>query len=253
MTLDRDQTADAQEPRRLARVRLRLGAGGDPVVDDLEVRLREPLRFRQVAGEAARDRDLPVGERADRAVAEREDPALAELVEAVLGREPDRHARDRPGRLAVRVGVDEVRVQDRRPVVHEVGENLHERARIDVRLHLDPVDGNPARLECARELPGPRLLLVQHQEADVPAALHERRQQLEQVRLGTRDAGDLLDVENRHDVRVRRSARTGARVTSRSRSRRSARPRSARRRAPSRGTPPTPGRIAGRRRRAASA
>ena len=86
-------------------------------MDDLEVRLGEALGLGEVAGEAARDRDLPVRERADRPVAEREDPALAELVEAVLRREPDRHPGDRPGRLAVGVGVDEVRVQDRRPVV----------------------------------------------------------------------------------------------------------------------------------------
>ncbi len=183
---------------RLAGVRLRLGPGGDPVVDDLEVRLGEALGLGQVAGEAARDRDLPVGERADRAVAEREDPALAELVEAVLGREPDRHPGERPGRLAVRVGVDEVGVEDRRPVIHEVGEDLHERARVDVGLHLDPVDGHAAGLERAGELPGAGLLLVQHQETDVPAALHERRQELEQVRLGARDAGDLLDVEDGH-------------------------------------------------------
>ena len=73
----------------------RLRAGGDPVVDDLEVRLGEALGLGEVAREAARDRDLPVRERADRPVAEREQAPLAELVEAVLRREPHRHARDR--------------------------------------------------------------------------------------------------------------------------------------------------------------
>ena len=203
MSLDRDQAPDTEEAGRLAGVRLRLRPGGDPVVDDLEVGLGEAFRLRQVAGEAARDRDLPVRERADRAVAEREEPPLPELVEAVLRREPDRHPGERSGRLAVRVGVDEVRVQDRRPVIDEVGEHLHERARIDVGLHLDPVDGHAAGLESPRELPRAGLLLVEHQEADVPAVLHERRQELQQVGLGARDSGDLLDVEDGHCVRVR--------------------------------------------------
>ena len=73
VALDRDQAADAEEARRVAGVRLGLGAGGDAVVDDLEVGLREALGLGEVAREAARDRDLPVRERADRAVAEREE------------------------------------------------------------------------------------------------------------------------------------------------------------------------------------
>ncbi len=88
-------------------------------------------------------------------------------------------------------------------MVHEVGEDLHERAGIDVGLHLDPVDRHAARLEGPRELPGARLLLVEHQEANVPAALHERRQELKQVRLGAGDTGDLLNVEDGHGIRVR--------------------------------------------------
>ena len=198
MPLDRDQAADAEEPRRVAGVRLGLGAGGDPVVDDLEVRLGEAFRLREVAGEAAGDGDLPVGERADRPVAEREDAALPELVEAVLGREADRHARERPRGLAVGVGVDEVRMEDRRAVVHEVREDAHEGGRVDVGLHLDPVDRDPAGLERPGELPGAGLLLVQHQEVDVPPALNERRQELQQVGLGARDACDLLNVEDVH-------------------------------------------------------
>ena len=169
-------------------------------MDDLEVRLRKALGLGEVAREAARDRDLLVRERADRPVAEREDAALAELVEAVLGREPDRDAGERARGLAVGVRVDEVRVEDRRPLLGEVREDVQERARVDVGLHLDPVDGHAARLERAGELPGARLVLVQHQEPDRPAALHERRQQLEQVRLRAGDAGDLLDVEDDHAV-----------------------------------------------------
>ena len=153
------------------RVRLRLGPGGDPVVDDLEVGLGEALGLGEVAREAARDRDLAVRERADRAVAEREEAPLAELVEAVLGREPHRHAGERPGRLAVGVGVDEVRVQDRRPVV-ERGTRGRARTCRDRRRCASgsPSTGHAAGLELARELPRAGLLLVQHQEADVPAA-----------------------------------------------------------------------------------
>ncbi len=201
VALDRDQPADAQEPGLGSCVRLRLGPGRDAVVDDLEVGLDEPLGLGQVAGKASRDRDLPVRERADRPVAEREDSPLAELVEAVLGGKANRDAREGACRLSVGVGVHEVRVEDRRPLVGEVGEHANEGDRVDVGSHLDPVDRHPACLECARELPRPRLLLVQHQEAHVPAARLQRGQQLKQVRLGARDAGDLLDMEDDHGTK----------------------------------------------------
>ena len=77
-----------------ARVRRRLAVRRDPVVDDLEALLVEALRLRQVAREAARDRDVHVREAGDGPVAERERAALAELVEAVLRGEADGHARE---------------------------------------------------------------------------------------------------------------------------------------------------------------
>ena len=64
------------------------------------------------------------------------------------------------------------------------------------RAERDRVERHAARLERAREVPGARLVLVQHQHPDVPAALAQPRQQREQVRLGAGDAGDLLEVEN---------------------------------------------------------
>ena len=124
---------DAEEPRHAALVRPRRAVRRDPVVDDLEARLVEALGVGQVARQAARDRDVDVREARHRAVAEREGAALAELVEAVLRREPDRHARERPGHLPVRVGVDEVRVQDPRPEAREVADEPEERDRVDVR------------------------------------------------------------------------------------------------------------------------
>ena len=116
VSLDRDQPADAEEPRHRRPRTGRLAVRRDPVVDDLEARLVEALGIREVAREAPRDRDVDVREAGDGAVAERERAALAELVEAVLRREAHRHARERAGHLAVRVGVDEVRVQDPRTV-----------------------------------------------------------------------------------------------------------------------------------------
>ncbi len=95
-----------------SRVRQRLAARRDAVVDDLEVLLVEALRLLQVLREAARDGDVDVREAGDAAVGEREGAALAELVEAVLRRHAHRHARERAGDLPVRVGVDEVRVED---------------------------------------------------------------------------------------------------------------------------------------------
>src|SRR5205814_4949686 len=120
VALDRDQPADAQQPRHATRIRTRLAVRLDAVVDDLEARAVEPLDLLEIAGEAPRDRDVGVGEARDRAVAEREAAVLAELVEAVLRRDADRHTRERTGQLAVDVGVDEVRVEDRRPGAREI-------------------------------------------------------------------------------------------------------------------------------------
>ena len=72
VALDRDQPADAEQARRLVRVRLRLAVGRDPVVDDLEALLAEALGLCEVAREPARDRDVHVREARDGAVAERE-------------------------------------------------------------------------------------------------------------------------------------------------------------------------------------
>ena len=106
MSLDRDQSPDAQDPRRRGDVRGRGSVDRDPVVDDLEAALREALGLGEVAREAAGDRDVDVREACDGAVGEGELAPLAELVEAVLRREPERDARERPCELAVDVGVD---------------------------------------------------------------------------------------------------------------------------------------------------
>ena len=170
--------------------------GRDPVVDDLEALLVEALRLGEVLREPFRDRDVHVGERAHGAVGEAEEAPFAELVEAVLRGEPQRHPRHRPGELPVDVRMDEVRVQDLRPLAPEVGDDLAERERVDVGTQPDLVERHASRLELAGELPGTRLVLVQHQEPDVPAALAEIGQELEEVRLRPGDAGDLLGVQD---------------------------------------------------------
>ena len=82
---------------------------------------------------------MDVREARDAAVAEREDATLTELVEAVLRRHPDGHAREHAGHLPVRVGVDEVRVQDAGPPPGQVCDELAEGDRVDVRGERDRI------------------------------------------------------------------------------------------------------------------
>ncbi len=201
MPLDRDQPADAEHARLVGR-RLRLASGDDPVVDDRELGLVEALDLGEVAREPARDRDVEVREAGDRPVREREAGVLAELVEAVLRAHAERHRGHRAGDLPVDVGVDEVRVQDQRPRAREVRGDARERERVDVGAQTDHVDGNASRAKLVGELERTGLVLVQLQEADVPVALSEPRQEREQVRLRTRDARDLREVEDRRSHRV---------------------------------------------------
>src|SRR5205823_1987040 len=99
--LDRDQPADAEEPRLVAGVGRRFLAGGDSVVDDLEGVRGEALALGEIVGEAARDRDPDLGEARDRAISEAKEAVVAELVESVLGREAQRHTREHAGGKAV--------------------------------------------------------------------------------------------------------------------------------------------------------
>ena len=89
MALHRNEPPDAEEPRLVATEGHDSVLGADPVVNDLEVALVEPLDLREIAREALRDGDVHVGERRDRAIRKPEEPALAEPVEAVLRREAE--------------------------------------------------------------------------------------------------------------------------------------------------------------------
>ena len=67
------------------------------------------------------------------------------------------------------------------------------------------LDRHAAARGAARELRRARLVLVEHDEADVAPALAQRGQQEEQVLLGAGDPGDLRDVE---DARAHRASST---------------------------------------------
>ena len=86
-------------------------------------------------------------------------------------------------------------MQDSRPAP---GEDAATSANATGSTSAEPyrVERHAALLERPGELPGARLVLVQHQEVDVPAPLAQAGQQREQVRLGAGDPGDLLDVED---------------------------------------------------------
>ena len=110
----------------------RLAVGVDAVVDDLEALVVEALHILEIPREAARDRYVHVREARERPVGETEIRRLAELVEPVLRREAQRHARDRAGEKPVRIGVHEVGVQDRRTLAHQIADDLHEREGVEV-------------------------------------------------------------------------------------------------------------------------
>jgi hypothetical protein len=171
MSLDGNEPPDADEARLGACIRPGCPVGADAVVDDLEVLHVEPLGLREVLREPLGDRNVDVCQRADGPICEAEPPSLAKLVETVLRREPERDARDGARELPVGVGVHEVRVEDAGTRAREVGGDLPERDRVDVRSQPDAVERDALRAERLGELPRTRLVLVEHQEAHVPTAL----------------------------------------------------------------------------------
>ena len=177
VALDRNQPADAEQSWDVVRIRHGPAVGLDPVVDDLETRTVEALDLFQVLRQTTRDRDVRVREARDGTVAECEAAVLAELVEAVLRRHADRYAGQRPRQLAVHIGVHEVRVQDARLRARDVSRDTEECNGVDVRGEGNRVEWNPACAELAREVPRAGLLFVQHQEADVPAAFLQLREE----------------------------------------------------------------------------
>src|SRR6476620_11599628 len=148
---------------------------------------------------------MRVREGRDRPVAERKARVLSELVEAVLRRHTHRNSRQRAGELSIYVGVHEMRVQDLRPLAREVRAEPQEGNRIDVRRKRDRVQWDAAIRELARKVPRTWLVLVQHQEPDIPTALLEAREEREQMRLRPGDACHFLQMQE-EAVAVHRTA-----------------------------------------------
>ncbi len=195
VALDRDQAADDREPRP-AGERRRLRPRLDAVVDDLEARRVEALALGEVARQPGRDRDVDVGERGDGAIGGGERLPVAERVEAVLRRDEHGYAGEAAGGQAVEVGVDEVGVEDRRPLATRPAQDPRERARVRRPREADALDGDAVRLEPCCEVLGSGLALVEHHGGDLPAALAQRGQEQQEMVLCARDPCDLDDVED---------------------------------------------------------
>src|SRR6478672_6583465 len=118
-----------------------------------------------------------MSEGCDRAISERKAGVLAELVEAVLRRHTQGHRRQRSGELPVDVRVHEVRMKDLRPLACEIPGKPQESERVDVGRKGNRIEGDATTRQLARKVPGARLMLVQHQEANVPAPLLQSRQE----------------------------------------------------------------------------
>ena len=195
-------------------------------MDDLERVGREALDAGEVVGKPLRDRYVEIEGARDGAIGDPERPALPERVEPVLRARDVGHPGEARGSGPVEVGVDEVRVNESRPLRPHRGEDGSERTDVRCPREHHPVDGDTPLAQGSGELLGAGLVLVEVEEANVEATLPQRREQQQQVVLRTGDPGDLGDVEDRL------AHRSSARATS---SRRSAQPstpwsRSARRR-----------------------
>ncbi len=75
-------------------------------------------------------------------------------------------------------------MEDLRSLVGEIADEPEERRRVDVTRDLHGVERHALVPERPGEVPGAGLVLVQHQEPRVPAALAQPGQEREQVRLG---------------------------------------------------------------------
>ena len=72
--------------------------------------------------------------------------------------------------------VHEMRMKDPRTPAREIPGEPQERERVDVGRQRNRIEGDAATRQLARKVPGARLVLVQHQKADVPAPFLQPRQ-----------------------------------------------------------------------------
>ena len=98
------------------------------------------------------------------------------------------------GNGAVHIGVHEMRVHD---VRFQHAREAQQQQRVEVAGRRDARRGNP---QCAVEVISAPRRVVQPDEARLDTALHERRQQGEQVALGAPDAADPMDVDDLHSL-----------------------------------------------------
>ena len=190
------QPADDREPRRAGQGWRRLSRL-DPVVDDLEALLVEALRARPGTGRAPR-RSRCGGPRAPPTArsAARERPPVAERVEPVL------RARRAPGRARAGRRRGHESRRGRGAYGGSSGRGLRtirgaagtrpgrRRARGAARS-----TGTPAASSRDAKLRGTGLVLVEHHEADVEAALAERREEQDRWFSEPEIPADLRDVE----------------------------------------------------------
>ena len=87
-------------------------------------------------------------------------------------------------------------MEDPRPAPREVAGDLRVGDGVDVGPQTEVVERDTAALELAGEVPGAGLVLVQHEELDVPATRAEVGKELEEVRLRAGDARHLLHVQD---------------------------------------------------------
>jgi len=114
-----------------------------------------------------------VREARDRSVGRRDRATRPKLVEAVLRRDPHRHAGERAGGEPEEVGVHEMGVQHVRPPEREPRRH----ARIEIEAHPPRFCRHVLRAHALDELVRTRLVLVEHQHRCVEAAGAQSRQE----------------------------------------------------------------------------
>ena len=190
--MSRPTTASRGAPGKRRRRRPRL----DAVVDDLEARLVEPLALGRYRASPAEIAMCTSASPATARSAARERPPVTERVEAVLRRDQHRNAREPAGGEAVKVGVDEVRVQDRRALRRTIRASRVKARRVGgAREAQRARPGPPPRSSRDAKSAAPGSSSWSITSADVEAALAERREEQQQMVLGARDPRDLRDVQ----------------------------------------------------------
>ena len=202
-----DRAADEPDHRRLASEPERppcVRAGGgrqgrrvDAVRHGAHLRWVGASDLDDEARDRGRDRDHAVAAAQRKAVEPTHRGAAAERVGVVPRRHEMCNASPPGGRRAVKVGVDEVGVDELRPQAAQLAGELQHGERVERRTDRHPPVGDADRRQGSAEAPR-GAVRAQDENVHVPAARGEPRQEPEQVALGARDAAHLANV---HDPR----------------------------------------------------